>query len=454
MRRILPTLLLVLTAQTAHAQQPDTLVLTLAQGLEIARRNNPAYQRAVSALELNGPESRAALVSGILPSVRLDLLNTGYTGNLTRRATDNFGNPIANPNSEYVYFSNTNQGLSLDWMLRGPSPWYELREMRLANEGRVLGEETAGERLRLDVQRAFYDALEQEELLAAERAIAGATRMDFEAAQRLFELAFRTRVEVLNAELQIEQQQLTVRRQQGARDQARLALRTLLGQADLPPVRPAPTDVPLFDPAELDEPALIRRAVAASAPVREADVQLRVAEEGVRQSRTSYWPQLSASFRVGRFDQAPRTGSLFSLGGFEDQLYSSFGVNVSFPLFTNFLQNRVAMARAEVQRDGQEDALRAARLEAERLTRSGLVALGNAWDGLRIAERSLAIATEALELAREEYRLGTRTFEQLQQSVASEATVRRQVIQARYGFADALIDLEAAAGGPVANVVR
>ena len=47
------------------------------------------------------------------------------------------------------------------------------------------------------------------------------------------------------------------------------------------------------------------------------------------------------------------------------------------------------MARMSVERDGREDDLRAARLEAERMARSALVTLRDAWDGLRIAERSL-----------------------------------------------------------------
>ena len=66
-----------------------------------------------------------------------------------------------------------------------------------------------------------------------------------------------------------------------------------------------------------------------------------------------------------------------------------------------------------------------------------------------VAMLLLAIAEEALELAGEEYRLGTRTFEELQGSIRSEATTRRQLIQARYGFVDALLDLEQAVGGAV-----
>ena len=431
------------------AQQPDTLVVTLRQAQEIARRNNPGYRRAAGQLELNGPETWAAWASGVLPRLSLTLLNTSYGGNLTRRNIDFFGNPIENPEADFIYTSSTSQGLGMNWQFDGQSPLNRLKRIGAENRSRELGEEVAGEALRLDVQRGFFDALEQEEMLVAEAAVADATRSDLEAAERLFELALRTRVDVLQAELQIEQQQLALRRQQGYRDQTRLALSTLLGETDLPPVRPAVTPVPLFDPAELDELALVERATAASSVVQLAQTGLRVAEIDLDDRRGTYWPRVSASFSVGRLVQAPNTKSLFRFGGFDDELYSRFSLELSLPFFNDMFGNRVAVSRAEVDREGRRDDLRQARIEVERSTRSALLTLRDRWDEVSIAERSLAIATEALELAREEYRLGVRTFEQLQQSVLSEASTRRQLIQVRYGFVDVLVDLESAVGGPV-----
>ena len=81
---------------------------------------------------------------------------------------------------------------------------------------------------------AASSTLRQEELLEAERAVAEASRSDQETAQRLFELAFRTRVDVLQAELLVSQQRLLVRQQAGRLEQARLAFRTVLGQLDVP----------------------------------------------------------------------------------------------------------------------------------------------------------------------------------------------------------------------------
>ena len=221
-------------------------------------------------------------------------------------------------------------------------------------------------------------------------------------------------MDVLQAEVQVEQQELALRQQVGRREQALLALRTVMGQLDLPPVRPAAVPAPVFDPAALDDEALVERAVTANGAVRREAAALRAADLGVDESRASYWPTLSADWSVGRYVQTSETESLFRLGGFGDELFSQFKLRLSLPFFNDVLGNRLAIARAEVERENRRDALRQARLEAETTARSALVTLRDRWQSLGIAERALAIAGEALELAREEYRLGVRTFEQLQ----------------------------------------
>ena len=89
----------------------------------------------------------------------LDLLSTGYNGRLTSRATDFFGNPIGNPDAEFVYASDTRQSIGLSWQLRGPSPWNRLQRIGADNDGRRTAEQVAAEELRLSVERSYFDAL-------------------------------------------------------------------------------------------------------------------------------------------------------------------------------------------------------------------------------------------------------------------------------------------------------
>ena len=433
----------------SSAQQGDTIVVTFEQALDIARAYNPTYRRTVNELDLNGPETRAAWATGILPTVRFNIFSTGYAGNLTRRATDFFGNPIANPQSDFVYTSDTQQGLELAWQLRGPSIWNRIRRIRVDNGGRYLAEGLAGEALRVRLRRSYFAALEQEELLRVERAVVDAALSDLMSAQRLFGLGLKTRVDLLEAELHIRQQELVVRQRAGLRHRTLLEVREVLGQSDLPVVLLAAAELPLFDPATLDAEALIARAMAGSASVRNVAASVRSSDLAVKESRGSYWPTLNVSLSVGRFVQGPQAESLFQLGGFGNELFSQFRVRLSLPFFDDVFGNRLAITRAEVERENQRDALRQVRLEVQRAALAGLMTLRDRWESVQIAERSVAIAAEALALAREEYRLGGRTFDQLQPSIRRQAESRRRLIQERYGFVAALVDLEWAVGGPV-----
>lgn len=445
LRMILATAALLAWTTPAHAFQADTLRLSLDEAMRMAEGGNPGFRQARNAVTLNGVESRTTWLGELVPEVSLSLFSTAYRGNLQRRATDNFGNPIENPNTDWVYFSNTNQSLDVTWEFQGLSLFDTHRRQRLVNRGRSLSREVALSELQIEVRRLYMDALEQRALTSAEEELVAAREVDLEVAERLFSLSMRTRVDVLNAELAVEQQALALQRQQAAHRRALLALRTSLGTDG--PAELALTDepLPIFDPAALDPEALVRRALDANPSLRRSRVDVRSAELAVSEQRNAWWPQVSMGFSIYRRAQRPDQAALFDVS-FDEDLERQFFVRLSVPAFNNFFENRRRGAQAAVERDNEREADREARLDVEERVRGAHLELDNEWTSLRLAERSHEIAEEALRLAREEYRLGARSFEDLQASFEQEADTRRQVITARYAFVDALLDLEEAVG--------
>jgi outer membrane protein TolC len=258
----------------------------------------------------------------------------------------------------------------------------------------------------------------------------------------------RTRVDVLRSELAVEQQRLTLGRQVASAERASLALRTLLGDDALPPFEPVAATLPIFDPGGLDAELLVRRANGENVTLRAATVEIEAARVELRDSNRMWWPNLFATYNLTRRAQTPRGSALFDLTP-DEPLDHRFFIGLQLPMFNNYFQNRQASARAAVQLDNVTEAERDARLRIAETVRGSLLELQSQWETLRVSERAGQIAEQALELAREEYRLGTRTFEALRQSIDEEAATRRQVIQARYAFADALLDLEEAVGARV-----
>jgi outer membrane protein len=229
-------------------------------------------------------------------------------------------------------------------------------------------------------------------------------------------------------------------------EQAVLGLRTYLGDPDLDDFRPVAEEVLVFDPEALDEAALVDVALRANPSLQEAESGVAGARLGVREARRSWYPVLNLAFDYGRLAQTREADAVLDLGPDPSEMQSSFSIFLSVPAFNSFFQNRAEQARASVELDNSREALRERRLEVESQVRTEVINLDNAYRSLGLASRSLEIAGEAVRLAREEYRLGTRTFEQLQETVTQEADARRQVIQARFAFMDALLALEEAVG--------
>jgi outer membrane protein len=450
----LGALLLSGLAREADAQVAGTVEeverLTLDAALEIARRANPGYRQAEAALDLNPIESRATWANQVLPDVNINLLRTGYGGNLTRRATDFFGNPIENPEAEWVFNSSTRQGITLNWTIQGLSLFDAWARQKQTNVDRTLQVDATGWTLGAEVRRSFFDALEARHLLEVEESIRESREVDLESARRLFDIAQRSRVDVLTAELQVAQQDQNIQQQLRSYEQAVLALRTVLGDPDLGPIEPAEEEIPVFDPSALDAEALVELAVRANPTLEQARSGVSGARLGVREARRNWYPSLNLNFDYGRLAQTREAEAFLDLDPQPTEWQSSFSVFLSLPALENYFQDRADVARAQVELENQEFGLRERRLTVEQQVRTEFINLRNQYQSLELATRSLAIAGETVRLAREEYRLGTRTFEQLQEAVSQEADARRQVIQARYGFVDALLALEEAVGRPLA----
>jgi outer membrane protein len=414
----------------------------------MAEGGNPSYRQANNATSLNGVEMRTTWLDQILPSANLRLFETGFSGNLQRTARDNFGNPIADPDAEWNYFSGTTQSLSLSWSIAGQSLFQAHRRQSLTNQSRELDRIRALTDLQVRVQRLYMDALEQRDLTRAEQELLEARQIDLDVVERLFSLALRTRIDVLNAELAVEQQVLNQRQQQASLDIAVLALRTTLGTDDLGPIGLADEPLPIFDPVVLDADRLVERALAVNPSLQRSRVAIQTADLERAAQTNLWWPQVQAGVDVFRRTQAAQGEALFDFRP-EQGLESSFFVQLSIPIFNGFFRNRAEAERATIELDNQREADRETRLATEESIRGSVLELSNQWESVRLAQRSLEIAEEALRLAREEYRLGTRSFEDLRDSFELEADVRRQVITARHRFVDALLDLESAVGTSV-----
>jgi outer membrane protein len=431
-----------------RAQQTGPMQLTMEEALGIASGSNPTVRRATNSTLLNGVEMRTTWLDQLLPSASLTLFNTRFTGNLQRQALDIFGNPQPNPTAEWNYFSQTTHSLGLRWTFQGPSLFQSHRRQRLVNQGRELSRLRALTDVEIEVQGLYLDALEQRELMRAEEELIEARTIDLDVAERLFSLALKTRVDVLNAELAVEQQRLSLRQRETAYQRALLALKTGMGITDARPIEVAEEALPIFDPAGLDADELVDRALSVNPALLESDVAISTAELGLSEQKAAWWPQISMGIDMYRRAFSPSGSALFDPSVSRD-LEGQFYLGFSLPILNGVFQQNREKQRAAITLSNERENAREGRLQLEATVRGALLELGNQWESFRLSERSNTIADEALRLAREQYRLGTRSFEELRSGFQQEADTRRQVIAARHGFVEALLALEAAVGTSV-----
>jgi outer membrane protein len=104
------------------------------------------------------------------------------------------------------------------------------------------------------------------------------------------------------------------------------------------------------------------------------------------------------------------------------------------------------VATAEVAQENARETLRSARLQTEESVRSSLIGLRTAYQSYQISLRSREISEERLRLAREQFRLGSRTFAELQRDIDDAAAAERDLINRLFGYLEARVSLEELVG--------
>ena len=432
--------LMVLPGLLAGQEGP---VLSLEDALDRAVQNSPTYRRAVNNLELNEAE-RLQAWGAYLPTLSIGS-STGVSLNRQLISTDVFGNPIENPITDWKTSTSTSQSINasltiFQWGARSRNMATQRAQAR-AREASVTSESRT---LRASVIRAYRAAQNQAALLAVEQTLLEGRNVDLQMTQRMFELAGATRVDVLTAELNVQQQEQRIQEAQGQLQQALLSLRTTIGDEDLLGFQVDPSLPEAFDPGRLDPEILAERAYESNPTliVQEATAEVRRAQ--AQSARRDHWPGLTIFFS-GRQSTFGDEYSAFA-DPFPDRSRSgsaSFGIDI--PIFQGF-RNKNRIVQAEIAQINQEETLRESRLQVEELVRSRFIALQTAFESYLITVRSRDIAQERLRLGREQFRLGSRTFTELQQDIEAASQAERSLINQLFALERALADLEEMVG--------
>ncbi|MDE2804358.1 MAG: TolC family protein [Gemmatimonadota bacterium] len=428
------------------AQQGETdgevTVLTLQEALDRAAAYNPQYRQAVNRMDLAEPQRREAL-GRFLPNLSIDY-STGHSFSRETTALDIFGNPLPNPEVRTITRSRSSQGASMGIQLfSGGSRFHQLGQARAQARFDRLSASRELNTILAEVHRQFLTAQRQKARLEVELELLAARERDVELTTRLFELASIGLSDLLATELDLEAQRLSVNTARADFRKGLLALRKAIGDPSLAALDVQQRQPEPFDPADLDVDGLVGLALRESPSIGAANAELDVSRAALNMQRGDRWPTVTLGAGVSGGTFGVERTALFDF--FPDGGNGGLTLSVDLPIFNRFTTSR-AIAAADVDLRNANEALRQTELDLEEQIRARYVDLETAWASLRERTRRLEIATERLGIVQEEYRLATKSIEDLRAAIREEAAALRDALDQRFEFAGALLGLYEAAG--------
>jgi outer membrane protein len=436
-------LALLIPALAAPGSGAAQEMLSLEDALNRATEFNPNYRRARNNLQLSDIGRQQAW-GAYLPTLSVSS-STGVGLNRQLIAFDEFGNPVENPVTEWRTTTSTRQSVNasltlFQWGARSR----DMETQRALTRSREATLTSQSRTLRADVIRAYRNAQNQAALLAVEQSLLESRQLDLQTTTRMFELAGATRVDVLTAELEVQRQEQRIREAQGQLDQALLSLRTVVGDPDLMDFQVSDALPEPFDPSGLDPQALASVAFSSNPTLIEQEAALEVRQAEAQSARRAHWPGLTISFSANQSTFGDQFAAFAD--PFPDRSRSgSAGFGISIPIFQGFT-NKSRIVQSEVALVNQEETLREFRLLVEEQVRSSLIGVATAHQSYVITVTSREIAQERLRLGREQFRLGSRTFTELQQDIDAASQAERAVIDQLFALERALANLEEIVG--------
>lgn len=475
-------------AQVPAAPAPAAgTVLTLADALTLARRNNPALQTITNARRTAAAALRSA-TGAFLPNVNSSV-GGGY-----REGRQTFFQGQA--------FGSTNDQLSTDASMSAQMnlslATVNDRRAAKANQNATEADIAAAEqRLRNDVTTQYLAALQAQARATLQDTLLATTLTQLQLARARLQVGSGTQLDVQRAEVADGQQRVA---SLNARNQAAIEIVRLFQQIGIEPTPDAKLDANLAAPPAIDLSAIMDMARRAN-PALGA---FRAREDAARQSqasaRSAYYPSLSLAANVSAFtNRFTNTGLLISQSqassasgrascirseevrdriGLPNSLAQcatiafspaqeaairenqskypldftrnpySLSASLSLPIFNGFRREQ-QVEQASVQRRNAENDVRAQELRITADVTAAYLSLNTAQQTVVLQEQNVRTARTALSLAQERYRVGAITIVDLVQARGDYERAETDRITAIYDVQRAFAALENAVGRPI-----
>ncbi|RIV50320.1 TolC family protein [Flagellimonas taeanensis] len=373
----------------ANAQE----ILTVQDAVKIALENNYQIKTARNELKIDALGTTPGQ-AGMLPQVGANLNDNNTIQSLTQVRNDGTVQDRDN-----VKNSNFNYGVALEWTvfdgLRMFANYEQLKETKKLGEAELKQAilTTVGE-----VMITYYDLVQQQQQLSALDSTLIISEQRVELAQNRFTIGKASKLEVLNAQVDLNTDQTLMQRQQELYKNTKTQLNEQLAR-DLKIDFKVIPEIFVDQKLVLDE---LETKVAEENPQLQAEkINKRISELELKQIKAARYPSVfvTSGYNIGNSKSELGFAISSESKGF------SYGFGATLNLFDGFNQNRnekmgkVALENAEIAIAQQEQAL-ISLVNTTYQTYLTNISL------MELEERNESIAKENLEITMEKYRIG------------------------------------------------
>ena len=378
-----------------HAQ--DTIpVLTVEEAVAVALKNN--YDIRLAANDLKIDEQNVSLANaGLLPSLTGSFGQNNTIQNSRQVRADGTVQELDNARN-----NNMNYGVNLGWTIfdgfRMFARYDQLKELEKQGEAEfklmVLTRVS-------DVLTTYYDLVQQQQMLTALDTAIVISKQRVETADNRFTIGKAAKLEVLNAQVDLNTDQTNYLRQKELYENTKTFLNELMA-------RDLTTRFRVVDAVAIDEnlklAGLMDEASQQNPQIQIALINKRVAEFNLKQVRAARYPQIgvSAGYVFNESESSLGFARENNGRGF------SYGISATINIFNGFLQKRNENI-AKLQIDSSK-------ILIEQQTQSVNSQLISAYQtyltNLELVEleaKNEEIAEQNLDITMEKYRIGTIT---------------------------------------------
>ena len=385
-------ILILFCAATASAQE----VLTLESAVKIALENN--YEIKIATNNLTIQKTNVAIGNaGMLPTVTANILDNNSIQNSSQTRQDGTETKLDNAKNNSLTY-----GVGLDWTIFDGMRMFarmdQLKELQKLGEAQL--KLTLITRIS-DVNAAYYDLVQQQQQLAALDTTIVISNQRLTLAQNRFTIGKASKLEVLNAQVDLNTDQVALLRQKELYANSKILLNQLLA-------RDVATDFKVIDVLKVDSllllPELRALAEKQNPQLETQIINKRVAELELKQIKAGRYPTV-------RVNSAYNFSESQSSLGFVAQSQSrglNYGFSASLNIFDGFAQNRnekiakIQIENSKLNIDQQNLVLNSQLATSYQtyLTNLELIAL---------EENNELIAKQNLNITLDKFRIGTIT---------------------------------------------